>query len=65
MPTLKEGTKRIDVYLSEEQERRFREEVFKRMGMKKGNLSSAAAEAIVFWINSDEEAIKKKTRGQV
>jgi hypothetical protein len=35
------------------------------MGMKKGNLSSAAAEAIVYWINSDEETIKRKTKGQV
>ena len=64
-PALKQGTKRLDVYLTEEDERRFREKVFERMGMKKGNLSSAAAEAIIFWINSDEETIKKKTKGHI
>jgi polyhydroxyalkanoate synthesis regulator phasin len=64
-PTVKEGMERLDIYLTKEQARRFREEVFKRLGMKKGNLSSAASEAIVYWINSDEEAVKRKTKGQV
>ncbi len=62
MPALKEGMERLDIYLTAEQARRFREEVFKRFGMKKGNLSTAAGEAIVYWINSDEETIKKKTK---
>ncbi len=59
-PKLKEGRKRIDVYLPEEQEQRFREEVFKRKGMKKGNISEATQEAILMWMNT--KPIKRKAK---
>jgi len=42
----------IKVILSEELEKKFREEVFKQMGMKKGNITLAIEEAIKLWIES-------------
>jgi hypothetical protein len=59
-PKLKEGMKRIDVYLPEVQEQRFREEVFKRKGMKKGNISEATQEAILMWTNAEPPKRKQK-----
>ena len=43
---------RIDIVISDEIERELREEVFKSMGMKKGNMSIAVEEAIKMWIES-------------
>jgi len=43
---------RIDVILDDELERKFREEVFKRYGMKKGNLTEALQEAINVWLKT-------------
>jgi hypothetical protein len=40
----------MDVYLSEDEESRFREEVYKRKGMKKGNISESVREAILLWM---------------
>lgn len=42
---------KIYVVLPDELEERFRETVFNRLGMKKGNLTIAIEEAIVDWIN--------------
>jgi len=50
----------IKVILSEELEKKFREEVFKQMGMKKGNITLAIEEAIKLWIES-----RRKKRGGV
>lgn len=41
---------RIDIVISDESEKALREEVFKGMGMKKGNISIAVEEAIKMWI---------------
>jgi hypothetical protein len=41
---------RMYVMLSDVLERKFREEVFKRYGMKKGNIAKAVEEAIKDWI---------------
>jgi len=46
----------VKVILSDELEKEFREEVFKQMGMKKGNLTLAIEEAVKGWI----EAQRKK-----
>ena len=50
----------IKVILSEELEKKFREEVFKQMGMKRGNITLAIEEAIKVWIES-----RRKKRGKV
>ena len=49
-PEVPTGRKRIDVYLDEELEKKFKEQVFKRKGMKKGNISEAVQEALLLWI---------------
>jgi hypothetical protein len=43
---------KILVALDDELERRFREAVFRRYGMKKGNLTTAISEAIDLWLKS-------------
>jgi len=48
---------RIDIILPDDLEERFREEVFKRLGMKRGNITVAIQEAIEEWI---ERGAKKK-----
>jgi hypothetical protein len=46
---------RMDIILPDELEHRFREEVFKRYGMKKGNITIAIREAIELWIQKGEK----------
>jgi len=41
---------RIVVELDEELEKTFRDEVAKRLGMKKGNIKTAIEQAITMWI---------------
>lgn len=41
---------KLTLTLKDELEKRFREEVFKRLGMKKGNMQIAIEEAIELWI---------------
>jgi len=48
---------RINVVLPDEFEERFREEVFKRKGMKRGNLTDAIIEAMEMWIK--QPSVKK------
>ncbi|MCP8321514.1 MAG: hypothetical protein H3Z52_11340 [archaeon] len=54
---------RIDIILDDELEKEFRDEVYKQLGMKKGNLTVAIQEAIRMWINTQRskrsEAAKK------
>jgi len=38
--------------INEDLEKRFREEIGKRLGMKKGNLQIAIEEAINLWLNT-------------
>lgn len=46
---------RIDIIISDDVEKRFREEVFKRLGMKRGNITLAVQEAIEQWIEKGEK----------
>jgi hypothetical protein len=50
----------MDVYLTEEEEKRFREAVFKRKGMKRGNISEAIQEAVLLWINAEPAKTSRK-----
>lgn len=42
---------KLNLVIRNELDDRFREEVFKRKGMKKGNLTEALEEALELWIN--------------
>jgi hypothetical protein len=42
---------KINLKIRDEIEQKFREEVFKRKGLKKGNLTKAVEEAMILWIN--------------
>jgi hypothetical protein len=44
--------------VSEELEKKFREAVYKRYGMKKGNISKAIREALELWISVNDKAEK-------
>ena len=53
----------IKVILPDELEREFREEVFRQMGMKKGNIKLAIDEAIKEWIVSRrKKAVRQPQR---
>lgn len=43
---------RINLTISEDLEKRFRAEVFKRYGLRKGDIQRAVEEAIELWIRS-------------
>jgi len=45
---------RIDAVLPDKLEQRFRMEVAKRYGVKKGNMLKAISEAIEAWVSTDE-----------
>ncbi len=46
---------RVDIILPDDLEEQFREEVFKRLGMKRGNITRAVKEAIRQWIEEGEQ----------
>jgi hypothetical protein len=45
---------RIDVILPDKLEKEFREEVFKQLGMKRGNITVAIIEAIESWMKENK-----------
>lgn len=46
---------RMDIILPDDLEKRFRQEVAKRLGMKRGNLTKAVVQAIEQWIERGEK----------
>jgi hypothetical protein len=46
---------RIDLTINDKLNSQFRDAVYKRMGMKRGNLRIALEEAIKFWLEKDKE----------
>jgi len=43
---------KLTLTLNDELEKKFRDEIYKRLGMKKGNMQTAIEEAIELWIKS-------------
>lgn len=60
------GMGKLNIKVKDTVDEKFRREVFRRKGMKKGNLTKAVEEAMVLWINvspksnSSENARAKK-----
>lgn len=52
---------RIDVILPDDLEKRLREAVYRRKGMKRGNLKEAINEAIVLWIGVGERVKNRRS----
>jgi len=46
---------KLNIKIRKEVDTKFREEVFKRKGMKKGNLTESVEEAMLLWIGATEE----------
>ncbi|MFC2143066.1 hypothetical protein ACFLQN_01560 [Candidatus Aenigmatarchaeota archaeon] len=42
---------RLDIVISDDIEKKFRDEIVKRLGFKKGNISIAIEDAIKDWLN--------------
>jgi len=52
---------KINLVLSDKLEKEFREEVFKRYGMKKGNIRKAVEEALKKWIQESWTNVNKQS----
>ncbi len=50
----------MKIVLPDELEEKFREEIFKTKGMKKGNISESVAEAIEMWIETNPEEVHEE-----
>jgi len=46
----KTGTTRLNLTVSEELEKKFRDEVYRRYGLRKGDIQRAIEDAIELWI---------------
>lgn len=47
----------INVPINDDLDKRFRNEVNRRLGMKKGNIKIAMEEALELWINNTEKSL--------
>jgi hypothetical protein len=52
--------KKLTVLIDDKLDERFREAVFKKKGMHKGNITDAIEEAIECWMEKEETEQKKK-----
>ena len=50
---------KLNVVVKDEIDSKFREEVFKRKGMKKGNLTKAVEEAMLLWVTVPKKEARK------
>ncbi|MGI0072848.1 MAG: hypothetical protein ACREA3_03430 [Nitrosotalea sp.] len=55
---------RIDVILPDDIEDKFRNAVYKRYGMKRGNITEAINNAIIDWVNENSPIDKIKKNNQ-
>jgi hypothetical protein len=55
---------KLNIVVDDKIDDTFRKEVFKRKGMKKGNITEAVEEAIILWVSSGDEQknIKEKVK---
>jgi hypothetical protein len=55
---------KLTVLIKDELDEKFRETVFKRKGMHRGNITEAVEEAIDLWIGRETEEKEAKTHGK-
>jgi len=60
----KDDTVRLNITLSKELDKKFRETVAESIGFKKGNLQVAIEEAINEWIDNQIAKLEKKTKSR-
>ena len=48
----------LNVNINDDLDQKFREIVFRKKGMKRGNLTEAVEEALELWVNKDDEIIE-------
>jgi hypothetical protein len=53
---------KLNINVKREVDYRFRDEVFKRKGFKKGNLKEAVEEAMLLWINTPQKSNKQEEK---
>ncbi len=51
---------KLNVNVKREVDERFRTEVFKRKGFKKGNLKEAVEEAMLLWVTAPQKSNKEE-----
>jgi len=55
---------KLNIVVDDRVDDRFRKEVFKRKGMKKGNLTQAVEEAMLLWVNANADKHEEKATNQ-
>jgi len=55
---------KINLRINDKIEQKFREAVFKRKGLKKGNLTKAVEEAMILWINVGGKSSSQNKRNK-
>ena len=53
---------KLNINVKREVDDRFRTEVFKRKGFKKGNLKEAVEEAMILWISTSQKSNKEEKK---
>jgi len=51
---------KLNIKVRKQVDAKFREEVFRRKGMKKGNLTKAVEEAMILWIHTPPKSNRKE-----
>ncbi len=55
---------RLNINVRDDVERRFRDNVYRRKGMRKGNLTQAVEEAMLMWVSSADEGEEKANKSK-
>lgn len=53
---------KLNINVRRDVDEKFRTEVFKRKGLKKGNIKEAVEEAMILWISTARKPIKREDR---
>lgn len=51
---------KLNINVQKDVDEKFRTAVFRRKGLKKGNIKEAVEEAMILWINTTQKPIKRE-----